>query len=114
MNEVEFPDFAAFMESAAMPKFLNDTSQIRLDGQQSVGNRRVFGKFRHAGSVWKVHDDSHFEPLFLAYYNFKFTSNGRTSTFVKEETDSTSCLELNCTLTALRESSVKQMYIYKV
>jgi len=40
---------------------------MRLDGELSGGNRTVVGVFRGDGRDWKVHEDSHYEPLLIAY-----------------------------------------------
>jgi hypothetical protein len=62
-----YKSFAAFIESAVIPHQQAHPDYKRLDGWQSGGNRDVFGEFLHDGVAWKVHADTRFEPIFIAY-----------------------------------------------
>lgn len=59
--------FSAFMEQVVLPRQVAAPEHIRLDGQTSGGNREPAGFFWHQERLWRVHADSHFEPLILAY-----------------------------------------------
>ncbi|HEV7503978.1 MAG TPA: hypothetical protein VGS07_03630 [Thermoanaerobaculia bacterium] len=56
--------FAAWVEAEVLPKA---GSQERLDGLESGGNRKVFGRFKHQGRAWKVHGDTRIERILRAY-----------------------------------------------
>lgn len=59
--------FVEFMDRVVRPAKKANPNDKRLDGQLSGGNRTVFGCFQHLGRTWKVHSDSHYQPLMLAY-----------------------------------------------
>jgi len=58
--------FSAFMRDAVIPHRQANPAARRLDLAWSGGNRAVFGRFLHHGRRWKVHSDTHFEPLEIA------------------------------------------------
>ncbi len=62
-----FGSFVEFMDAVVLPRRAAHPEHRRLDGQTFGSNREVIGRFRHAGSVWRVNADSHYEPLLLAY-----------------------------------------------
>jgi hypothetical protein len=55
------------MELVVLPRKRANPAHRRLDGNSSGGNRQIAGMFRHQGKIWKVHADTHYEPLLLAY-----------------------------------------------
>jgi hypothetical protein len=107
-----YQSFVAFMESVVIPQKAANPSHIRLDGETSGGNRTVAGEFRHHSKVWKIHADTRYEPLMLAYSS---TIEGRTDDPFKEEsTRNGNCLVLN---DIVRRRTVnprfKHLYIYE-
>lgn len=59
--------FTEFVERVALPRLLENPRATRLDGQDSGGNRKVAGRFFFAGRQWKVHSDTHSEPVPLGW-----------------------------------------------
>ena len=107
--------FAAFMEHVVLPRQAADPAQIRLDGQASGGNREPAGFFWHQGKLWRVHADSHFEPLILAYGALK--EKPTEDPFIATATGSgyRHCLVLTSELQKqLRQPRFKHLYIYEV
>jgi hypothetical protein len=60
-------NFIEFIKQKVISQKNANPDHIRLDGQPSGGNRSIFGCFQHLGRTWKVHSDTHYEPLMLAY-----------------------------------------------
>ena len=46
---------------------IENSDDIRPDGKQNGSNGKIFGKFEHCGKIWKVHYDTRYLPLELAY-----------------------------------------------
>ena len=83
----------------------------RLDGQHTGGNRAVAGEFRHLGKRWKVHSDTHYEPLLVAYE----AATAGNDPFVEAPTRSGLSLDLNDQLRSkLSERRHKYIYIYEI
>ena len=103
--------FVDFMESTVVPARAANPTHRRLDGQSSGGNRAVFGEFRHRGKRWKVHADTHYEPLLVAYNAAKEGADP----FVESSTQSGLSLDLTDDLRAkLSEQRYKYVYIYEM
>jgi hypothetical protein len=99
-------DFRAFMEQLALPSKAKNPAQKRLDGRKGGGNRECFGEFYRNGKVWKVHADTRFEPLEVAYR----TEIAGRDPFVETQTNGSNiCLELRPGLWPQR---YKHLYIY--
>jgi len=109
----EFASFRRFCETVTLPKREANPTYLRLDGLTSGGNRDVAGIFRHAGSRWKVHADTHFEPLMLAYEALR--SGELTDPFVvgRTQTAGNRCLELTPELRERQAGRSKYLYIYE-
>jgi hypothetical protein len=112
-----YENFVAFVEAEVLPRLLQNPQHARLDGwTESKGNWTVIALFRHDGHVWRVHADSHYEPLILAYYGVKFRHE--SPTFVRTETDKDGVrLDLSPELGALRptrRANARYLYIYQV
>ncbi len=73
------------MEAVVIPRKALDPAKVRFDGwsPNSGGNREIAGRFRHQGKAWKMHSDTRFEPLLIAYAEVK---KGRRDPFVEEIT----------------------------
>ena len=110
-----YDSFESFVESVVIPQRTANPTHIRLDGNTSGGNREVAGVFRHRRKVWKVHADTHYEPLLLAYDLIK---QGQTNDpFVEEVTNTGSgtCLVLQDNIQRLlSKPRFKYLYIYEV
>jgi hypothetical protein len=61
------PTFNGFMEKVVLPARALNPAHRRLDGEQTGGNWDVTGVFKHHGRQWKVHADTHYEPMLVAY-----------------------------------------------
>jgi hypothetical protein len=84
----------------------------RLDEQPSGGNRTIFGCFQHDERTWKVHSDTHYKPLMLAY---EATINDGSDPFVEHKTKGGRLsLILRPELRELQNSSYKHLYIYEI
>lgn len=99
------PSFSSFVEAQVLPL----RHQLRLDGATSGGNREVFGRFRRLGTTWKVHADSHTEPLLMAYEAEK---QGRDALCVGSCSTGRT-LELVDALQKRRATRFKHLYIYE-
>jgi hypothetical protein len=105
-------NFVEFMNGVVIPAQNASPDHIRLDGNTSGGNRTVFGCFQHYGRTWKVHSDTHYEPLILAY---EATINDDSDPFVEDNTErGGSSLILRSELRELQNSSYKHLYIYEI
>ncbi|WPL17371.1 hypothetical protein Thiowin_02378 [Thiorhodovibrio winogradskyi] len=106
--------FAYFMEQVVLPQKAANPTHMRLDGQTSGGNREPAGFFQHQGKIWRVHADSHYEPLMLAYRNFQ--KNPDEDPFIATATGSGQrrCLVLKPELQQqLPQPRFKHLYIYE-
>jgi len=112
MNSTEkiYSSFPSFIERIILPLYLQNSNHIRLDGQSSKGNRDVAGRFKYKEQIWKVHMDTHYEPLFLAHYSWKYKTGERT--FVEEKTNSGTKLSLTNEINSFRNSRFSYLYIY--
>ena len=50
-----------------IPAKEKNPDHIRPDGKPKGSNGKIFGKFEHGGKIWKVHYDTRYLPLELAY-----------------------------------------------
>jgi hypothetical protein len=106
----EYSSFRAFMEQLIVPMQASNPHDKRLDGQPSGGNREVVGYFWHDGRRWKVHADTHYRQLLIAYEALK--SGQVQDPFVEHPTVRGTSLDL---IPALRSRSLereKHLYIY--
>lgn len=108
----DYPGFISFMEELVLPRHEGRPADVRLDGEPSGGNRQVVGRFWHNGRLWKVHADTRYEPLIVAY---RAVQRGIPDPFVETPSQDAGsrCLELVPTLRSGR-SRRKYMYIYEV
>lgn len=109
-----YGSFESFIEAVVLPKKDANPLHIRLDGNTSGGNREIAGVFRHQNKVWKVHADTHYEPLLLAYNSVK---KGETNNPFSEEVTKNGtgiCLVLkDKTRCLLIKPRFKHLYIYQ-
>lgn len=105
---MEYDDFVSFMTDVVLPRQLSNPSDIRLDGQLTGGNREVAGTFWHNRRLWKVHSDTHYEPLLIALY----AAEEGDDPFIEEGTDRGECLALIPELRSRQRSRHKYLYIY--
>ena len=110
-----YESFIDFVEFFVIPQRNANPTHIRFDGKIAGGNRQVVGMFRHQGKTWKVHADSHYEPIVLAYEFIK--TNKDEDPFLEKTTASGSgnCLELKSNIRQLStKPRFKHLYIYEV
>jgi hypothetical protein len=62
-----YDSFNEYVKLFVIPRKNENPDQLRLDGQESGGNREIAGVFQHQNKVWKVHGDTRYEPILLAY-----------------------------------------------
>lgn len=103
-----YQSYVAFVEHVVLPRRSRNPHHIRLDGETSGGNTVVAGVFRHDGREWKVHEDSHYEPLLIAYEAMK---GGDPSPFVEQQTKRGTALDLKPEL-RLRRSNPRHKHLY--
>jgi len=104
------PSFVSFMEAVVLPAHAASPSDKRLDGWRTGGNFAVFGEFQYGTRHWKVHADTHYEPLMLAYEAAKSGADP----FVEVPTKRGSSLDLTADLRVrLSEPRFKYLYIYE-
>jgi hypothetical protein len=108
---VVFPSYERFVEEVVLLRRQANAADRRLDGWLSGGNFAVAGVFEHAGRQWKVHEDSHYEPLLIAYEAMR---GGDEQPFVEEPTKRGVSLNLRPELRAkMRTDRFKYLYIYE-
>jgi hypothetical protein len=100
-------NFLSFMRAEVLPRRAAKPDHIRLDGATTGGSRDVAGRFRHHGLVWVVHEDTHYEPLMIAYA----AAEAGADPFVEEDTERGRCLTLTAELRARQQSPHKYLYI---
>lgn len=103
-----FDDFSAFVRAVVLPGRAAHPDHVRLDGRTAGGNWDVAGTFRHNGEAWRVHADSHYEALLIAYEG---AATG-ADPFIETATKRGRCLALTPELRARRQSRHKHLYIY--
>jgi hypothetical protein len=107
--ETMYPSFVGFVETVVLPGRRAYPQRRRLDGQRTGGNRTVAGRFLHGGRQWKVHADTHYETLLVAY---EAAVKG-LNPFQEVPTKSGLSLDLTDDLRqALSEPRFKYLYIY--
>ena len=106
-----FSSFAGFMDAVVLPRRAAHPDNLRLDGQRSGSNKDVIGRFRYAGSIWRVHGDSHYEPLLLAYD--AATQEDRSPFVTQATAGGSQSLTLRDDLQRRRNRQHKDMYIYR-
>lgn len=111
MLHVTYPSYERFVEEVVLPRKQANPTYRRLDGWASGGNFAVAGFFWYNGRQWKVHEDSHFEPLLLAY---EAIMSGDARPFVEEPTKRGFSLALKPQLRGrMTNPRFKYMYIYE-
>ncbi len=103
--------FLAFVVGVVRPMRAANPQHRRLDGRDSGGNRTPVGTFRHKGRTWKVHADTHYEPLEIAARSVESATT--SDPFVVETTKAGVCLVLRPDLRVLYQSPHKHLYIYE-
>ncbi len=97
--------FADWVEAEILPL---DKEQVRLDGRTSGGNRKIFGKFKHAGRNWSVNSDTRVDRVLRAYS--EILSSEGSDPFIEEATPKGKCLNL---VERLRfAEKAKRFYVY--
>jgi len=106
-----FEDFPTLMERFVLPWKRKHPDDIRIDGETSMGNWHVAGRFRHANKLWKLHADTHYEPPILAHEAMR---NGSPDPFTQEPTPHGTALVLVNGVRRKMKSRYKYMYIYEM
>jgi hypothetical protein len=101
-------DFVRLIRSAVIPLRDANPTWTRLDGRASGGSRNTFAKFEYLGKGWAIHEDTHFEPLMLAYES----AVTGVDPFIIADTDRGQRLELNPDLASQRAGLPRYLYIY--
>ena len=112
-NMTDYASFADFMEKLINPMRQASPRHERLDGLISGGNRRIVGRFWHRGRRWKVHADTHYEPLMLAHR--AISSRLVADPFEEQQTRvaGKACLVLVPELMRRLPRGPKHLYIYE-
>jgi hypothetical protein len=97
------------MEHDILPRQAANPSHIRLDGMLSGGNREVAGQFVHGGKIWRIHADTRYEPLKLAYHALKT----KASDPFKQSTTKKDGRRLDLKA-AIQRPGARHLYIYQV
>lgn len=101
--------FVEFVEQRVLPHRSAHPDWQRLDGAETGGNWEVFGRFMRAGARWRVHADSHFESLLIAY---EAASSGGGDPFIEAPTSRGLRLDLREDLSQRVSSGFRHLYIY--
>ena len=102
-----YPNFAEFVRAEVLPLQDEHPEWVRLDGVAGGDNRTVVGRFIHHGTTWKVHADTHFQPLLAAFAS----AERGADPFTEKPTKTDRCLELVPELRP-EPASPKHLYIY--
>lgn len=105
-----YPSFQRFYEAVVLPLKTTNPEHRRLDGWDSGGNFEVVGRFRYGGRQWRVHADTHYEPLELAYR--ALTESPPRHPFVIERTKNGERLDLADDLQRSRGTRFRHLYVY--
>jgi hypothetical protein len=109
---VEYPSYERFVVDVVLPRRQQNPAHRRLDGWSSGGNFAVAGFFVYQERRWKVHEDSHYEPLLIAY---EAMTAGDPAPFVEEPTKHGASLNLKPNLRERMSSTrFKYLYIYEI
>lgn len=101
-----YDSYKELIEKSVLPLIKSHPEWIRLDGQNTGGNRKHFAWFRYNGNTWKVHSDTHIAELMKAY---KEIIAGREPFIISKTNRSGNiCLELKPELAG----RPKHIYIY--
>lgn len=101
--------FAAFVEAKVTPHRDANPDWKRLDGAATGSNADIFGAFRYKGAAYRVHADTHFEPLFVAY---QAVVDGDEAPFVEAPTKTGERLDLTPELKAQVKGRFRHLYAY--
>jgi hypothetical protein len=104
---LKYDSFVDFMEREALPRQAANPDHVRLDGQLSGGNPTEVCQFVHDGRLWRIHADTRYEPLKLAYHALKAGSEP----FREASTKTRKRLDLRPIVQRLGS---RHMYIYEV
>jgi hypothetical protein len=99
------------MTALILPRRIAHPTDLRLDGEHTGGNREVVGRFRHHCKVWKVHADTHYEPLIVAHEAMK--KHHSLDPFTEKPTANGTSLVLTQSLRKSVSSKFKYLYIYE-
>jgi hypothetical protein len=104
-----YNSFLELMDKVILPRQAANPDHVRLDGKLGGGNREEAGRFLHHGKLWKIHADTRYEPLKLAYHALK---NNSPDPFKESSTDEEGKrLDLKPTI---QRAGARHMYIYEV
>ncbi len=81
----------SFVENVVLPRRARNPAHVGLDGEVAGGSWTVADVFRGDGREWKVHEDSHYEPILIAYEAAKA---GDPWPFVEAPTRTATALDL--------------------
>lgn len=101
--------FASFVDEKVRPHLEANPNWKRLDGETTGSNDDVFGSFRYQGAAYRIHSDTHFEPIFVAYQAMQA---GDEEPFVESATKSGARLDLTPDLAAKVTGKSRHMYAY--
>jgi hypothetical protein len=106
-----YTDFGAMMRQVVIPMHMAEPSHARLDSPRTDGNWDVLCRFQWKARVWKVHMDSHFEPLMLAYYGWQYSLGD--DVFVESAIETGVRLDIVDVVAAIRPTRHRYLYLYR-
>ena len=110
-QSVIFADFGEMMRQAVLPMHLAAPGNVRLDSPRTDGNWDVLCRFRWRDRVWKVHMDSHYEPLLLAYYGWHCVA--KDEVFVEAPMKNGVRLDIVDSVIGIRPTQHRYLYLYR-
>jgi len=105
------PSFREFVEQIVLPMQAESPDDKRLDGQPTGGNREVVGIFWHGGRRWRVHADTHYRQLLIAYDAVR--TGELEDPFIEQPTARGTCLDLVPELRRRTGERAKYLYVYE-
>ena len=103
------PSFVEFVEEKVLPHREANPDWKRLDGATSGSNAEVFGGFKYKGAGYRVHADTHFEPMMVAY---EAVQAGDEEPFTEAPTRTGERLDLKPELAAQVKGRARHLYAY--
>ena len=104
--------YPAFIRAVVMPMHLAAPDDVQLDGRAAGGNRDVAGRFRFRSEVWRVHMDSRYEPLLLAYYAWVYLKGEDTLVEAVAEREGGRRLDIHPDVRSINAVGPRYLYIY--
>lgn len=100
-----FKSFIDLYDTIVKPIINSNPDWIRVDGALTIGNPKIFGKFKYDDKLWRINSDSHIDKLTSAYNSIKKGVNPFEEVITNKGT---------LTLKLKKHIGFKYLYIYYI